>query len=134
MKSRIPLPRGPPPAKTCVANSSGLKGELSMAASRSRRYRRRWNGLEMRQCFDAPQPGEHRLVLAERNAAFRRVRDIRIASQVGDGCVVRGKKTTGGQMMVHEREERCGDLFRARKIAVLQHGDLAQRIQLVKFR
>src|ERR1700685_1431974 len=107
MKSRIPLPRGPPPAKTCVANSSGLKGELSMPASRCCRYRRRWNGLEMRQCLDAPQPGEHRLVLAERNAAFRRVRDIGIARQVGDGCMVRGKKTTGAQMMVHEGEQHC---------------------------
>src|SRR5579859_5525383 len=117
MKSRIPLPRGPPPAKTCAANSSGLKGEPSIAASRWRRSRRQWNGLEMRQCFDAPQPGEHRLVLAERNAAFRRVRDIGIARQVGNGCVVRGKKTTGAQMMVHEGEEPCGDLLRAREIA-----------------
>ncbi len=61
-------------------------------------------------------------------------RDIGIASQVSDGCLVRGKKTSGTKMMVHEGEERCGDLFRPREIAILQHGDLAQRIQLVKFR
>src|SRR5260370_29515143 len=107
MKSRIPLPRGPPPAKTCAASSSGLKGEPSMAASRCRRHRRRWNGLEMRQRFNAAQPGEHRRVLAERNAAFRCVRDIGIAGKVGDGCMLRGEKTTATQMMVHEAEERC---------------------------
>src|SRR5258708_29260128 len=117
MKSRIPLPRGPPPAKTCAVNSCGWKGEPSIIASGCRWYRRRWNGLEMRQCFNAAQPGEHRRVLAERNAAFRCVRDIGITRKVGDGCVLRGEKTTGRQMFVHEAEEHSCDLFRSREIA-----------------
>src|SRR6202140_2594642 len=117
MKSRMPPPRGPPPAKICAANSSGLKGEPPTAASRCRRYRRRWNGFEMRQGFNAAQPGEHRRVLAERNAAFGRVRDIGITSKVRDGCVVCGEKTTAAQMMVHEAKEHRGDLLRPREIA-----------------
>src|ERR1700686_5569023 len=105
MKSRMPPPRGPPPAKICAANSSGLKGEPSTAASRCRRYRRRWNGFEMRQGFDAAQPGEHGRVLAERNAALGRMRDIGIAGKVGDGPMLRREKTAVLQMVVHEAQE-----------------------------
>jgi hypothetical protein len=55
-------------------------------------------------------------LLAERNAAFRGMRDIGIARKVGDDGMLHREKMTNPQMVVHEGEEHCGDLLCTREI------------------